>query len=595
MSEFQNPQQEPGTEKRLALVFALTFIVIILSQQFLFKKQAPAPQKQEQAQTQSAQQTTTPQTPAPAPPAPAQASAPAGKQSASATSAETKQAAQESETVIESDLYRITFTNRGAQVKSWILKKYTDDKGRALELIHPYAGQLGSPLSLWTYDEGLRTKLNSALYVPSTTGQTQAPSEVSFEYADGDVTVRKSFKFDESYVVHMDVGVVRGGQYVTVFTAWPGGFGDQTVPASYASSRIDYETSEKINRLAAKKVSGGGTITGPFFWAGTMDQYFSAIFLPDDPQNAAMVTLRNAIQVPKDLNKPNPNETIPEQVLGAAVGNVRGHITQRMFVGPTDIDILDRIHSVSADGQQNGPDLRGAVDFGMFSFIAKPMFLWLKWTYQHMVANWGWSIIILTIIINLVLLPLRVMSMRSALKMQRLAPQIKAVQNKYKDLPMRDPRRQEMQGEVAALYKQHDVNPAGGCVPMIIQLPFLFAFYAMLGVAIELRHANWLWVRDLASPDRLLVLPIAIMVSTLLVQKMTPQAGMDPAQQKMMTFMMPVFLGFMSYSLASGLSLYWTVGNIVSIIQQYVMNRTALGQEMREIAAKQQRKSKDKK
>ena len=591
MSEFQNPQHEPGTEKRLILVFALTFIIIVLSQQFLFKKPAPQPQKQEQQQQAAQPAAAQPAVTSPATPAPAPASA-AGKGSA-VSSTLGKQATQEEETVVENDLYRITFTNRGGQVKSWILKKYTDDKGRQLELIHPHAGQLGLPLSLWTYDEALRTKLNSILYVPSATGQVTAPSEISFEYSDGDLTVRKTFRFDHSYVINVDVGVVRDGKYLTVFTAWPGGFGDQTVPASYNSQRIDYETSEKTIRLAAKKVSGGGTITGPFYWAGTLDQYFAAIFLPDEPQNAAMVTLRNTIQIPKDLNKPNPNETMPETVLGAAVGNLKGHISQRMFVGPMDIDLLDQVHAVSATGKQDGPDLRSVVDFGIFSFIAKPLFLWLKWTYHHMVANWGWAIVILTIIINIALLPLRVMSMRSALKMQRVAPQIKAVQEKYKKYEMRDPRRAEMQTEVAALYKQHNVNPAGGCVPMLIQMPFLFAFYAMLGVAIELRHANWLWVHDLAAPDRMLILPIGIMVTTLLVQKMTPQAGMDPAQQKMMTFMMPVFLGFMSYSLASGLSLYWTVGNLVAIIQQYVMNRTELGREMRAAAAKQARKSKE--
>lgn len=588
LSEFQNPQQESGVEKRLILVFALTFIVIIFSQQYLFKKAAPQ-EAPKQAQQQVAQQASAPAAaPAATAPATISASKPGVPRASTATSA--KVGSAESETVVENDLYRITFTNRGGQVKSWILKKYTNDKGTPLELVHAYAN-FGLPLSIWTYDEGLRTKLNSVLYVPSVTGNVNAPSEISFDYSDEDITVRKVFRFDHSYVISTDVGVVRAGNYITTFTAWPAGFGDQTVNASYASAKIQYQTSEKINRVAVKKVSGGGTITGPFFWAGTVDQYFAAMFLPDDPQNAAMITLRNTVKLPKDLNKPNPAETIEEPVLGAAVGSLKGHTTQRLFVGPMDIDVLSGANSVTiAGGPQDGPDLRGAVDFGMFSFIARPLFLALKYIYKHGIGNWGWAIVVLTILINLALLPLRVLSMRSALKMQRIAPQIKSVQEKYKKYELRDPRRAEMQTEVSALYKQHNVNPAGGCLPMIIQMPFLFAFYAMLGVAIELRHANWLWVKDLASPDHLLLLSLGIVVTTLAVQKLTPTAGMDPAQQKMMTFMMPVFLGVMSYSLASGLSLYWIVGNFVAIIQQYVMNQTELGREMRATAAKQLRK-----
>ena len=156
---------------------------------------------------------------------------------------------------------------------------------------------------------------------------------------------------------------------------------------------------------------------------------------------------------------------------------------------------------------------------------------------------------------------------------------------------MRDPRRAEMNAEISALYKEQGVNPAGGCLPLVIQMPFLFAFYSMLGIAIELRQAPFLWLHDLSSPDKLYILPVLIVISTLFMQKMTPSAGMDPAQQRMMTLMMPLMLGFFSWSLASGLSLYWTMGNVIAIIQQYVMNRTGLGKEMRAEAEKRARKS----
>ena len=243
------------------------------------------------------------------------------------------------------------------------------------------------------------------------------------------------------------------------------------------------------------------------------------------------------------------------------------------------------------NGEAGGPDLTHAVDFGFFSLIARPLFMWLLWTHDHIASNWGVSIIILTVIINLALLPLRITSMKSALKMQKLQPQMKAIQEKYKKYPMRDPRRADMNAEISALYKEHGANPAGGCLPLVIQMPFLFAFYSMLGVAIELRQAPFLWLHDLSSPDKMFILPVLIVISTLFVQKMTPNAGMDPAQQRMMTFMMPAMLGFFSWSLASGLSLYWVVGNVIAIIQQYTMNRTGLGKEMRAEMEKRVRKA----
>jgi len=165
-----------------------------------------------------------------------------------------------------------------------------------------------------------------------------------------------------------------------------------------------------------------------------------------------------------------------------------------------------------------------------------------------------------------------------------------AIKEKYKKYGMRDPRRQEMNTEIGELMKREGVSPVGGCLPMLIQMPFLFAYYSMLGSALDLRHAHWLWVHDLSSPDPYLILPIGIIITGLLTQRMTPQAGMDPSQQKMMNLMMPVMFGIISYRLAAGLCLYWVVGSLIAIAQQWVMNRTSLGQEMHEMALKRARK-----
>ena len=309
-----------------------------------------------------------------------------------------------------------------------------------------------------------------------------------------------------------------------------------------------------------KKISGGATIQGPFHWAGVVDQYFGAVFLPADPQSAVMVTLRNPIDALRDPKDPNNKQTFKQDILGAGVGHLPGRTVERLYVGPKSLPVLESVQVPGLSGAE--PDLRALVDFGWLGVIARPLFLWLKWTYAHMVGNWGWAIAIQTLIINLALLPLRISQMKSMLKMQRVAPQIKSIQEKYKKYGMRDPRKAAMNEEVAALYKKEGVNPAGGCLPLIIQMPFLFAYYRMLGVAIDLRHANWLWVHDLSSPDPWHLLPIGIIITMLFMQRMTPQAGMDPAQQKMMNLMMPVMLGVISWNLAAGLCLYWSEGKL---------------------------------
>jgi YidC/Oxa1 family membrane protein insertase len=577
-------------EQRLLLVLVLTFVVVVLFQPFLKKylPQAPAPPAQTQPPAPM-------QSPAQAP----AAAAPSGPGPAVRTLAVTKQASAELETILENDLYRITFVNRGGQVKSWILKKYEDDRGLPLDLVNSAAAaRYGYPLSLWTYDEALRNKLNSVLYVPSRSGQITAPAGITFEYADQDVTVRKTFHFDHTYAVAVETSVLAKGVSVSAFPAWPAGFGDEFTPAAYAASRIEYhndQSSERsylffpkpTERLAIKAISSGSTVRGPFQWGGVVNQYFAAVFIPEDQQNAALVTLRNAVDIPKDWQKPNLADTTKAEVLGAAVGNLNGATAERLFVGPKSLQIVE---SVPVAGTTGTADLRDLINFGFFGVIARPLFIWLRWTYAHVVPNWGWAIVIQTFIITLALLPLRISSMKSALKMQKLQPQMNVIKEKYKKYGMRDPRKQEMNQEIAALMKKEGASPVGGCLPMLIQMPFLFAYYSMLGAALDLRHAHWLWISDLSSHDPYYILPIGIVITMLFSTKMTPQTGMDPAQQKMMNFMMPVMMGVISFNLASGLCLYWSESTLITIVQQAVMNRTSLGREMREIALKRARK-----
>ena len=580
MAEYQNPQHEPGGEKRLLLIFLVTF-VIMLAFQPLLKRFLPSatPPQQQPSQSKAAEPPTNK-----APSATTTAPAPA------VAAGVTKQAASEKEVVLENDLYRITFTNRGAQVKSWILKKYDNEaeNGR-LDLVNPAAAaQFGYPLSLWTYDADLRGKLSSALYASSVEGQQSTPATVTFEYADRDLSVRKTFSFDNSYVVKVETSVTYKGNFVAALPAWPAGFGDQVTPAFYGAGAIDYQYNKNIERVAIKKISGGGTVPGPFHWAGPTDLYFAAVFIPEDPGSAAMVTLRNQLSILSDPQKSSTEKTNVE-VIGAAVGNLHGPTSERLFAGPKELEVLQKVSVPGVSGGDN--DLNGLVDFGWWGIIAKPLFVWLKWTYHHVVANWGWAIVLQTLIISGALLPLRITQMKSMLKMQRVAPQIKSIQEKYKKYSLKDPRKAQMNEEISAIYKREGVNPAGGCLPMLIQFPFLIAYYRMLGAAIDLRHAHWLWIKDLSAAEPFpYILPIIMVVSMLVVQKMTPQAGMDPAQQKMMTVMMPLMMGFIFFRLAAGLNLYYAEANLISIAQQAVMNRTSLGQEMREMMAKRARK-----
>ncbi len=576
MPEIKNPnQQGGGQDSKTLLAFAAIFVLMFLGLQYFKPKTAPEakPPIQQQSVVTPAQNSS---------PSAAfsTAAAPAGH--ANAVQAET-----ESPTIVENELYRIQFSNRGAHVTSWILKKYKDADGKPLDLVNKQAAsQFGYPLSLFTYDTGLRDKLSQALFVPSATGDLSAPATLSFTWSDGGITARKTFSFDSSYVIHAETSVEQNGAPVTALLAWPSGFGDQDTLPQYAKATFNSMQYGKATSDAYKKVIGGATLNGPFDWVGVGDLYFAAIFLPDAPQQTTAVQLHNEVTIPRNLKKPDPNATDRAPVLGAAVGVVGGGTSTRLYAGPKLIDVLKSVKATGADGKPNGPDIEPIVSFGWMKLISEPLFLILQWMHEHIVSNWGWSILLLTLVINLAMLPTRITMMKSALKMQRIQPQMEAIKERYKKYKMNDPRRQDMNQEIFALQKKEGANMFGGCLPMLIQWPLLYGFYNMLSNVFELRQAHWLWLPDLASPDPLHILPVFFIVSMFLVQYLTPSPGVDPAQQRMMAFTMPAVFGFMTWSVASGLALYWACGNIVNIVQQTVMNRTRLGREMHDIAAK---------
>jgi YidC/Oxa1 family membrane protein insertase len=567
LAEIRNPnQQGGGQDSKTILAFTTIFLVMFLGLQFLKPKKPPTPAPEKQQQTATTNTPTPTQTPQVA--------------TASDASAAAAQAVTETTTVVENELYRITFSNRGAQVTSWILKKYKDDDGKPFDLVNrDAAAKFGYPLSLYTYDEALRGRLQQAMFVASSTGNLTAPGTLSFDYSAGGLTVHKTFKFDSSYLVDAEVTATQNGAPLATSLAWPAGFGDQETLPHYASATLDTAQDGKADQEAIKKVVGGATLHGPFDWAGVSDLYFAAIFLPQSPKDLDLVSLHNTIGIPQNRKKPDPAHIDQASVLGAAMGSAQPY-SLRIYAGPKSLDVLG---SVPTNG---GLTLEKVVNFGWWGVISKPLFLILRFLHEHVIGNWGWAILILTLILNVAMLPTRFQMMRSSLKMQRIQPQMDAIKAKYAKFKTTDPRRQEMNKEVFELQKREGVNMFGGCIPMLIQWPLLFGFYRMLSNVIELRQAHWLWLPDLSAPDPLHILPVFFIVSMFLVQWLTPSPGVDPAQQRMMAFTMPAVFGFMTWNIGSGLALYWAGSNILGIVQQVLMNRTTMGREVREIAAR---------
>jgi YidC/Oxa1 family membrane protein insertase len=608
MPEYQH-KPEGGADKQFLLYLFFAFMMVLMFQ-LLFQKPQPKSSPAEQKQGQQAKNAAPSQPPAVT--ANAKPSVP--------PQVATQQASVESEITVESDLYSVTLSNRGAQVKSWVLKKYQDEQGKPLNLVNAQAApKYGLPLSLFTYDENLRNKINDALFVPSlncaNVQEMKAPQEIcnassksatiTFNYAADGVEVQKKLTFDNSYVAAVETSVRQNGNLVQAFPSWPAALGDQIKPQNYAAGHIDFETPDGVTQTpehnfirASKRVNGGETLRQTFYWIGVSSQYFGAFFIPAEPQQAQVVTLNQVLDLPKDASKPlDKDNSVTVNVFGVAAGNANGVTNTKLFVGPKAVDVLKNIHANAADGAAaRGPNLEGAISWGAFGFFAKWLFLWMKWTHDHWVAGWGWDILILTLIITVAILPLRLSQMKTSLKMQKVQPLVQNLNKKYEKYSLRDTEKQQQkQAEMMAIYKEHGINPVsmGGCLFMFIQLPLIYAFYEVLESAIELRHANWLWIHDLIAPDPLHILPLLCIVTMIAVQYMTPMPGMDAAQRRMMNIMMVGMFGWFTWAYSAGVAMYLTVSYLISVVQQYFLNRSELGHEIREMQAKRARKAKN--
>jgi len=559
-------------EMRLLGASLLSMLVILLWARFFAQKPPIVPpQSNRPAQT---------ATPSPGNRAqPPSASTPLPQGSATAISAPPptrvapKSDTQERTITVENDLYRVEFSNHGAVVKSWQLKKYLDDAKpqRVLDVVHPEAAQQtdGWPFALVLDDDQLTSAVNNGLYqISSPTNSLNAPADLEFSWSDGHVEVTKRFHFDHTYVVRVETSAKLNGVPVTAALAWLGGFGDLTVanPAPIDTVSTFFSENNKLTDIAAKKLEGpekwaNGVWQGGKDWTGIEDRYFTAAFLAPSGAAADMLETRywrvsRTVQVEgKDTQEPVPQ---------VATATSAQPMALRVYVGPKDYDDLKKMN----------PPLHALVNFGWLEFIADPLFHGLKWLHGY-VPNWGWAIVILTLVVNMLFFPLRISSYKTTMKMQRVAPEIKQIQEKYKKYSMRDPRKAEMNKEVMAVYSREGINPVGGCFQMFLQMPIWFGLNTTLRYAIELRHAPWFWwIKDLSGKDPYYVLPITMGLSMYLVSKITPMTSTDPQQQMMMKIMPVTMAGiFMISPISSGLAVYILTSSLVGIVQQVWLNR----------------------
>lgn len=537
---------EDSIEKRILLAFALSFVVLFVFTRFLAPP-VEAPPQPVAEQEPSAEATQPPAAVAapeslPQPgvqPAPEQGEAQAGEQ-------ETIQADFAGDVSIETSLYGATIANEGGQLRSLRLPEYEGELGTGmpLELVNPETAQvLGWPLAIETGDLATDEAIRTGLHVVERNGDV-----VRSEYAADGLYVRREIAFGQGggYLLEVTAEVRRDGQPVDFSLVLQGEFGDQSESIAYdpAFANVVYLEQGEFERLNVTGIEGPQPLI-PTTLVGIEDRFFLAMFMV--PEGTAPVA-----------------DAAPLVVEGESVPMARLRIP---YPGtPVTIYVGPKQETALADAD---PFLVPVIDYGFFEILARPLLLGLMWINGY-VGNYGWSIIVLTLFINIILFPLRLKSQLSMMKMSKIQPQMRTFQDQLKKLKANDPRKQEIQAEMMGLYKKHGVNPVGGCVPMLLQMPFLFAIFSLLRTSIEIRHAPWmLWIHDLSAPDAYYVLPVLMGASMFVMQKMTPTIG-DPAQARMM-MMMPVMLSgmFILFPVSAGLMLYWLTSNVVGVGQQY--------------------------
>lgn len=547
-------------ERRVLIAIFLSFIVLYLYQAAVVK---PVPKPVGGAASTASAPATTGQPGAPvAATAGANRAEPAPPAAPSATTLVGDSA--EHDVRIETRDVVAVFTNRGARLKSWRLKHFFNANKQPLELVateleatHPL------PFSLRTSDEAVSATLNGGLYhltgEPAANAAASSATDLKFEYRDtAGVHAIKEFHLEpSSYIIGFRASVTAGDRAIDPSVQWGPALGDVTGETSRYIKKAEGITfsAGKVQRYDPKAIAKQATYTGDFAYAGVDDHYFMTVALFPGQSTVSY----QPVSIPPP---PNSKES-PRDLVAYTIEPAHAGAAQKFFFGPKDFDLLASIDR----------DLVRTIDYGMFSILVVPLLRSLKWV-NSFVGNFGWSIIILTIIINAIMFPLRHKSVVSMRKMQEIQPEVKAIQDRYSKLKATDPGKQKMNQEMMSLYKEKGVNPASGCVPMLLTMPVLFAFWSLLTYSIELRGAPFFgWIHDLSVHDPLYIFPVLMGVSQLWQARMTPAAaGADPTQQKMMMYLMPIMMMFFFLWAPAGLALYYLMSNLWGIGQQYATN-----------------------
>ncbi len=462
------------------------------------------------------------------------------------------EAEAEQDIVVETPLYRAVWNNRGAQLESWRLKEYKNDNQENLELISALSAKLGRyPFLLLTDDAEFDNMINTARYTFSRTKlelMGGEEGELRFEFAiETGTRIEKIFTFHgNSYDFDIQINLWRNGQKITPRIIWGPSFGNLSAEElkrriGGGGAGVTVYAGTKVLRHDERKYKLENSLYNFVDWVAYDSNYFTVLFLAP-PQKLSVAFLK------EDINQ------IPYYFLAL-------DLPEKAFIGPKDVDQLTELD----------PSTKKIIRFGFFGWMAEILHTAIK--YIHTVfPNWGFSIIILTIIIKILFFPLTYSSTKSMAKMQELQPKMKAIRAKYKKAKKDIAQRRKMNEEIMKLYKEHGVNPAGGCLPMLIQLPIFWGFFRMLAISLEFRQSPFIfWIKDLSVHDPAYVTPILMGITQYISQKMTPTSA-DPTQQRMM-MIMPVVMTIFFMNFSSGLVLYWLTNNVLQIGQQYIMNR----------------------
>jgi YidC/Oxa1 family membrane protein insertase len=548
-------------EKRVVLAIVLSLLVVVAWSYLFAPSQTPqppvGPSERVADQAPSQAPTPTPRLPVPVPPA---ATAPA---------------VNAATVTVDTGVAQLTLTGLGAGVKAVSLRHYHTslDPGSPPIVISPVPEATVMPLASQLEVRGQRVPLGQVMFTPSHSDIHLSPDQpeatVTFQGTTPDgIVVHRTYRFHYNRYV-FDVGTwvegIRSAPGDTMSLFWgPGLFRatDETVnrqgqtkplPRSYVNG--------KVHELALKEAGQTQVVPGKVSWATLGDTYFAAVLLPQEPAaDAAIVQL--------------VREGVYEVGVRTPLGDANAPQTVEVYVGPKAHRVLDRVD----------PSLTKIIDLGFFSVLARPM-LQLLIAFNSWIHNYGITIILVTILIKIVLWPLTQTSSKSMRAMQKLQPKMKDLQVRYKD------DRQGLNRAMMDLYRENKVNPMGGCLPMLLQIPVFFAFYNALLYSIELRHApficweTFIWwlgrgICDLSVYDPSYITPLLMGATMFLQQRMMPTTTADPTQAKLMQFMPLMFL-FFFLKAPAGLVIYWLVNNVLSIVQQVIINRMGEQEEAR--------------